>query len=87
MYGLDSIKELDNDRKTVGVKQSIKAIEEGRVSHVFLAKDAEDKILKPILELCEKVNVIPEYINTMRELGNVCGIDVDASVACILKSC
>lgn len=77
--------DLKHCKKTVGVKQSTKAVENGVAANVFIAKDSEQKVVRGIIELCEKNNVPVTYVDTMKQLGKACGIDVEAAVACILK--
>lgn len=72
-------------KKVVGVKQSIKAINEGKAQVVYLAKDADAELLENV----EKVSISNclqiVYIDTMKELGKLCNIDVKASTAVVLK--
>jgi large subunit ribosomal protein L7A len=79
---LDIIK---NSKKTVGLKQSIKAIENGSAQIVYIAQDADEKIITNIKDLCAKGNVNVVYVENMKTLGKACGIDVDAAVVGILK--
>ncbi|MDY6826458.1 MAG: ribosomal L7Ae/L30e/S12e/Gadd45 family protein [Bacillota bacterium] len=77
---------LSNARqKVVGTKQTIKALEKGAVSHVFIARDAEDRVVQPILALCEDRKIEPYYVDTMNELGKMCGIKVKAAAAAITE--
>ena len=73
------------NRKTIGTKQTLKAIEKGTVEIVFIAKDAESKVTIPLVELCNQENVPIYYVDTMAELGKACKIDVGAATAAILK--
>jgi large subunit ribosomal protein L7A len=71
--------------KVVGAKQTLKAIEKGEALHVFVAEDAEDKVVKPVLAVCEIKGIEPHYIETMLKLGKMCGIKVKAAVAAIIE--
>ena len=77
--------QLKNSSRTVGLKQSTKAVEQGIVKTAFVAKDAEEKVVRGFKELCTKKSVEIIYVDTMKELGKYCGIDVEAAVACLLK--
>jgi large subunit ribosomal protein L7A len=77
--------DLKHYKKAVGVKQSTKAVEGGFAASVFIAKDCEQRIVKSIIELCEKQLVPITYVDSMKLLGKACGIEVEAAVACILK--
>lgn len=72
-------------RRIVGAKQTIKTIKSGRASAVYIAKDAEAKVTKPIEDLCKENNVKLIYIDTMKELGKMCGIDVSAATAALIN--
>ena len=71
--------------KVVGIKQSGRALREGRVRKVFLACDADPIVLSDIEALCAEGNVPVEKDATMRELGQVAGIAVGASVIALLN--
>jgi len=77
--------DLKHYKKAVGVKQSTKAIEAGNVANVFIAKDCEQRVVKGIIELCDKQSLPITYVESMKQLGKACGIEVEAAVACILK--
>ena len=72
-------------QKTVGFKQTQRALEKGCVRRVFMAKDAETHVRRPILEWCASHDVEWIEVPTMRELGKACGIEVGTAVAAILK--
>lgn len=72
-------------KKVVGLKQSLKNIEKGLAHVVFLAKDAEEKIRRPILEVCQAQNVPVVEVQSMTELGKASGIQIGTAVAVILK--
>jgi len=76
--------ELTTDNKLVGLKQSLRAVEGGKVKKVFLAEDADSKVRLPIIKACEKKNVEIEPVPAMADLGKACGINIGAAVAVIL---
>lgn len=76
---------LKSSSKAIGIKQSLKAVEGNNVKVVFIAKDADEKIVSSLKELCVKSNVQIEYADTMKQLGKACGIEVGASAVCVLK--
>ncbi|AWI07345.1 ribosomal L7Ae/L30e/S12e/Gadd45 family protein [Clostridium drakei] len=71
--------------KVVGVKQTIKAIKSGAVKTVYIAKDADDKFIQPVRLLVEEESLELVYVDSMKELGKLCGIDVGAATAAVLK--
>lgn len=75
---------LKNGNRTVGLKQSVKAIEKSMAKQVFIASDADERVIGRIKELCLKNNIPIVYVDTMKQLGKACNIDVGAAVACLL---
>lgn len=72
-------------KKVVGIKQTLKAIERGEVSVVFIARDADHHVLKQLHELVAQKNIPVVDVETMLELGRACGIKVGAAVAALLS--
>ena len=71
--------------KVVGMKQTLKALEKGEALAVFIARDAEEKVSRPVAALCEARGVELHYVDTMLELGKMCGIKIKAATAAILE--
>ena len=71
--------------KVVGVKQSRKAIREGRAKQVYLACDADPAITEPLAENCEACGIPVNCEHTMAQLGQACRITVGASVVALLS--
>jgi len=79
---LDSLKKANY---VTGTKQTLKAIQAGKAKHVFVAGDAEERVLRPILVACTE-NVVPvSSVGTMDDLGRACGIKVKAAAAAALS--
>ena len=72
-------------KKIVGFKQTKKAVETGQAELVYLAKDSDNHIFNPLVELCQQKHVPYEVIDTMLELGKACEIQVGAAAAAILE--
>lgn len=72
-------------RKVVGIKQVSKAVERGEAVTVFVAADAEPRLVQGLLALLEKHNVPLDESATMQELGRACGIEVGASAVALLR--
>jgi large subunit ribosomal protein L7A len=73
-------------RKVVGVKQAIKAVEKDMAQKVFVASDADRRVLRPLLDLCGKNGLPVETADSMQELGRLCGIQVGAAAAALLRA-
>lgn len=78
------LSELKTAKKVIGLKQTKKALSEGGVKTVFVASDAERRLVAPVIEQCEKSGIEMVDTATMRELGEACGIEVGAAVAAII---
>ena len=78
------ITELASQEKVVGVKQSRKAIREGRARQVYLACDADPAITDPIADSCAQAGIPVETDYTLAQLGQACRITVGAAVVAVL---
>ena len=74
------ISELASQEKVIGVKQSRKAIREGRAKRVYLACDADPAITEP------EAGIPVETDYTLSQLGQACRISVGASVVAVLSA-
>ncbi len=77
------LEELSTARKVVGVKQSVRALREGRAARVFLACDADPALTERVAAMCAAVPV--ERGATMAQLGAAAGISVGAAVVTLLN--
>ena len=76
--------ELASQEKVIGVKQSRKAIRDGRAKRVYVACDADPAITDPVAESCAEAGIPLEDGHTMAQLGQACRITVGASVVAVL---
>jgi large subunit ribosomal protein L7A len=72
-------------KKVVGTKQTQKAIEKDQTRVVYVARDAEERIVSPIIRLCGEKNLELVRVESMSELGKACGIKVGAAAAALLE--
>ncbi len=79
------LEDLRTGSRLVGLKQSTRAVSEGKVKIAFVARDAQDAVKNPFVSLCEKQGVAVEWVDSMAHLGKVCGIDLGAAVAVLLS--
>ncbi len=75
----------DAKRRVVGARQVLRAIAAGTLAQVYIARDADPFVTRPVMDACEKAGVRFTEVDTMALLGATCGIDVKSSVAGILK--
>ena len=76
---------LEPGKRIVGLKQSRKAIADGTAALAYIAEDAEERIIAPLLDICRERGVPVRPVATMAELGRLCGIAVGAAVVVLLK--
>jgi len=79
--------ELNIDRNNVvaGLKQSLRAIRDGRAAEVYLALDAQTGLRTSVMQQCSQSGITPVEVPTMAQLGKACGINVGAAVAVSLR--
>jgi len=70
---------------SIGLKQTLKAIELGKVQEIVVAKDADKKITSKVIQYSMERNVLITYVDSMKNLGKASGIDVSAATVAILK--
>lgn len=80
---LEDLKKASN--RTVGMKQTLKAIQGEMVERVFLARDIDDYISQKVKDQCQSHGINIIMVDSMNELGEACGIAVGAATAAILK--
>lgn len=68
----------------IGTKQTMKAVESGNAVEVFVAQDAEPRLVARIVQLCGARAIKLTHVDTMRNLGKACGIDVGAAMAAVV---
>ncbi len=78
------IKETKN--KIIGLKQTLRAIQQDKVLQVFVAGDVEDHIIRKINDSCDDKRIPVIALNlSQKELGRLCQIEVGASIVAITK--
>ncbi|MCL2335914.1 MAG: ribosomal L7Ae/L30e/S12e/Gadd45 family protein [Firmicutes bacterium] len=70
--------------KTVGAKQTIKALKKDQVRVVYVAENAERNIIEPILAACREKQIPVVRVDSMKTLGKACGIKVGCASAAII---
>ena len=78
------MKDLQKTPKLVGVKQSRKALLEGTVAFLFVAKDAQPSLVEPLVELARQKEVPIEWVDSMKSLGEACSVKVGAAAVAVL---
>lgn len=70
----------------VGSKQTLKALQAGVATVVYVALDAEQRVIGPVRRLGELHGIPVIEVKSMSELGRLCRIDVGAAAAAVLKN-
>ena len=71
--------------RVVGTKQVLRAMKAGSLSRVYVATDADTFIYQQVVRAAEEARVPCVRVATMKELGMLCGVQVSAAAAGILK--
>jgi large subunit ribosomal protein L7A len=81
---IQAIKEAKN--KIIGLKQTLRAIQQDKIQVVYIANDIEEHILRQVSEICQQkaVPLIPLNVNK-KELGRHCQIEVGAAVVSLIQ--
>lgn len=77
--------DLKSANRTVGAKQTSKAIKRNLIKFVFIASDSEGRISAPIIDLCIQHQVPYDNKFNMDELGKAVNIKVSAAAVGVLK--
>ena len=75
----------DVDRRIVGTKQLLRALDEGKIARAFVAADADLLLTKRVVDRCFDMDIPCQKVESMEKLGRACGIDVKAAAAGLLK--
>jgi large subunit ribosomal protein L7A len=72
--------------RVVGLKQTLRNLQQDRVAVVYLANDIDDHIRRKVGTACAErdVEIRPAKLN-QAEMGALCGIEVGAAVVAVLK--
>ena len=73
------------EKKVIGIKQCLKFIKLGKGKVLYVANDADARLISPLIELAEKENIKIVEISTMKELGLMSGIEVKSAETLIIE--
>lgn len=76
---------LEEDSKVVGSKQTLRALEKNQVTAVYVAKDANEQLKTQIVDKAKECQVDIIYVDTMKDLGKACDVEVQTATAAIIK--
>ncbi len=76
---------LQHEKKTVGIKQTTKALKQDIAKALYVAEDADAYLIDQLIELARSKHIEVIKIESMKKLGKACGIDVGAAAVAVLK--
>jgi len=80
-----SLESLGTARKTVGAKQTLKAMKRNEVTQLYIANDCDEQVAAPLLTLAVEMGIATDRNYTMAELGLACRIKVGAAAVGLLS--
>lgn len=81
---LEALKQAE--QRTVGVKQTEKAVKRQAAAVVYIANDADERVTTKLAALCQEHGVTIDESYNMLEIGRACMINVRAAAAAVLKN-
>lgn len=81
---LEALKQAE--QRTVGVKQTEKAVLRQTAELVYIASDADERVIGKLKELCLEHGMPVVATKSMLDIGRACNINVKAAAAAILKT-
>lgn len=79
------LEKLRNADKVVGTRRLLRAVLAGEIAEVYLAMDADLFIIRQVRDACNRANVRMVEVDSMKQLGEACGVDVKTASAGIRK--
>ncbi|MDX8363083.1 50S ribosomal protein L7ae-like protein [Cytobacillus sp. IB215316] len=68
----------------IGTKQTVKALKSEAVKEVIVAADADERIISKIMNVAKANDVPINKVDSMKQLGRACGIEVGAATVAII---
>lgn len=72
-----------HSRIIIGTKQTLRAMKNSEVSEVYIATDADLHLTQQVSDLASELNIPLQYVDSMKKLGQACGIEVKTSTVAI----
>ncbi|WP_242985410.1 ribosomal L7Ae/L30e/S12e/Gadd45 family protein [Vallitalea okinawensis] len=79
------LQDLMTQPKTVGLKQTIKAVNSGEAYLVFVAQDAVTQVKERVTTVARANSIRIEYVDSMTELGKACNVEVKTATAALIN--
>lgn len=72
-------------KRTIGTNQTMKALMQMMAKQLYVARDADERVVNPVVNLARDKGVPVTWVETMKQLGKACGIEVGAAAAAIIE--
>ena len=76
---------LDGEKIVVGVRQTLRALNDDNTEKVFIAADASEYVTEKIYKALEQKGLKAYRVKSMKSLGSSCGINRPAAAAANIK--
>ena len=80
------IEKLNDGLKVVGTRRLLRAIGAGEIATAYIARDADLYIVRQVRQACNDAGVRMVEVETMKELGQACGVEVKTASAGLKKA-
>ncbi|MFJ8263944.1 ribosomal L7Ae/L30e/S12e/Gadd45 family protein [Rummeliibacillus sp. NPDC094406] len=64
-----------------GIKQTVKVLQTGHVTEVFVALDADVRMTTHAVQVAQENGIPVVFVDSKRELGRACEIELGAAVS------
>ena len=82
---MPELQKLESAEKVVGTRRLLRALANGEIAEAYLAMDADLFIARQVRQACEDAGVRLVEVDTMKRLGQACGVEVKTASAGIRK--
>lgn len=82
---MPELQKLASAEKVVGTRRLLRALANGEIAEAYLAMDADLFIARQVRQACEDAGVRLVEVDTMKRLGQACGVEVKTASAGIRK--
>ena len=76
-------KVIQASKTIIGTKQAVKAMRAGQVNQLIIAFDADSWVTDPAILLAKEIGIPGHLVESKKDLGEACGIQVGAAVVAI----
>ena len=80
------LEKLRNADKVVGTRRLLRAIQAGEIAEAYVGRDADLFILRQVRQVCNEAGVRMVEVDSMKMLGEACGVEVRTAAAGIRKA-